>query len=174
MRKTAKVETPVTEAEYNSALATFSDSSAKLRVINAELEEAINKLREAKATEIATLTAVQSESFETVQKYCVDNSEILFAKKKSIETVFGTVGLRTGNPTLKTLAKGITWAMVLENIKNAKLKGYIRTSEEVDKEKLLADRTDPKVFKKFQTLGIKVVQSEAFYIELKAEEAAEV
>lgn len=55
-----------------------------------------------------------------------------------METAHGVLGFRTGTPKLKT-RKGFTWAAVLELLKEFN-PAYVRTSEEVAKDKLLADR----------------------------------
>lgn len=50
----------------------------------------------------------------------------------------GVIGFRTGTPKLKTL-KGFTWASALQLVKEF-LPGYVRQTEEIAKDKLLADR----------------------------------
>lgn len=46
---------------------------------------------------------------------------------------------------------------------------YIRTAEEIAKDKLLADRDKENVFELFPKCGVMVVQDEAFYVEPKKE-----
>lgn len=173
-RKSKKVETPVSAADYETSLALYANSTAAINKINADMEAKFTKIREEKQQELTMLLAQQEESFDTVQKYCEDNKELMFSdKKKSVDSVFGVIGFRTATPSLKTLAKGITWAMVLDNLKAMKLKKYIRTKEEVDKETLLAERTG-KIANKFSQIGVKVAQDETFFIDLKSEgESAE-
>ena len=87
------------------------------------------------------------------------------------------IGFRTGTPKLKTL-KGFTWASVLELAKEF-LPGYVRTSEEVAKDRLLADRdakltidgAEVPMVERMAKCGVQVVQDEAFYVEPKSEEA---
>ena len=86
----------------------------------------------------------------------------------------GTIGFRTGTPKLKTL-KGFNWASALELVKRV-LPGYVRTTDEIAKDKLLADReleavvigsSDESVpmSEALAGCGITVVQDETFYVE---------
>jgi phage host-nuclease inhibitor protein Gam len=93
-----------------------------------------------------------------------------FGDLKSIEFTHGTAGWRTGMPKLKTLAKW-TWDRVLEKLAALRMQDYIRTKQEVDKEKLLADREA--LAEKLPLLGVQVVQDEAFFVQPKREEQAE-
>ena len=52
------------------------------------------------------------------------------------------------------------------------LPAYIRTSEELAKDKLLADRELPEVAEYFPKIGVQVVQDETFYVEPKKENDA--
>ncbi|MFN4248944.1 MAG: host-nuclease inhibitor Gam family protein [Flavipsychrobacter sp.] len=169
-RKSKQVKAPVTHAEYERALAEYASTTSSIAKINAAIEVRVNKIREEKQQELNMLVAQQNEAFDNVQRYVEENEESMFKdKKKSIETIFGVLGFRTGQPSLKTIAKGLTWEMVVENLKSMKLKNFIRTKEEVDKEGLLNARNDKKVADKFQQIGVKVVQAETFYIDLKEE-----
>ena len=64
--------------------------------------------------------------------------------------------------------KGFTWAAVT-NLCKELLPSYIRISEELAKDKLLADRELPKVAEYFPKIGVQVVQEETFYVEPKKE-----
>jgi phage host-nuclease inhibitor protein Gam len=92
-------------------------------------------------------------------------------KKKSVDGSHGTIGFRTGTPKLKML-KGFTWNAVT-NLLGEFLPGYVRTTTEAAKDKLLADRNNPEVAELFPKVGISVVQDEAFFVELKKEENGE-
>jgi len=100
--------------------------------------------------------------------YALENQAELFAKKKSLDTVHGTIGFRTGTPKLKTL-KGFTWGAVTNLLKEF-LPDYVRTIEEPAKDKLLADRDNTEVSGLFAKVGIAVTQDESFYVEPKKEE----
>ena len=92
----------------------------------------------------------------------------------------GVIGFRTGTPKLKLL-KGFTWASALQLVKKF-LPGYVRQTEEVAKDKLLADRELSEVSfgdavktlkpmkEAMDDCGIQVVQDETFFVEPKSED----
>ena len=84
-----------------------------------------------------------------------------------MESAHGVFGFRTGTPKLKNL-KGFTWAAVT-NLCKELLPAYIRTTEELAKDKLLADRDVQEVAEFFPKIGVQVVQDETFYLEPKKE-----
>lgn len=168
----------VTREGADDAFARFAKADSQISKINAEIELQCTKVREKYAMKLAALGAERTLAFDTLNSYAVENKDALFAKKKSLEMAHGTIGFRTGTPKLKTL-KGFTWAKALPLVKEY-LPGYIRTTEEVAKDKLLADRDgtvtvggeDVKMTDEMAHCGIEVVQDESFYVEPKKEETA--
>ena len=92
---------------------------------------------------------------------------MLFTKRRSLETTHGIIGFRTGNPKLKN-RRGFTWAAVLELVKTF-LPKYIRQTEEIARDKMLADRDEEGMEELFAKCGVYVDQDEAFYVEPKKE-----
>ncbi|MCX7009660.1 MAG: host-nuclease inhibitor Gam family protein [Kiritimatiellaeota bacterium] len=88
-----------------------------------------------------------------------------FGARKSIDMTHGTVGFRTGQPKLKTLA-GWTWERVKDTL-GLILPDYIRTKAEVDKERLLADREA--LADVLRKVGVRVEQDESFFVDPKRE-----
>ena len=182
-RKKKTIITGVTADEANEAMASYAKATARVAKINAEMDLQFAQIREKHANELTDLEKERDAAFETLQAYATENQDELFAKKKSLDLANGTIGFRTGTPKLKTL-KGFTWASVLNLVKEF-LPAYVRTSEEVAKDKLLADReaeietSDTAQIEKKQVpmrelmakCGISVVQDEAFYVEPKTEDA---
>ena len=86
-----------------------------------------------------------------------------FGSLRSIETLHGVAGWRTGGPSLRTLT-GWTWDRVKETLKTMGASGYIRIKEEVNKQNLISDRESigPE---KLREIGLRVVQEEIFYVE---------
>ena len=172
----------ITTEQANDAFAQYAKADAQIQKINAEIELQCAKIREKKADELTRLDAEREQAFGTLQAYAMENQAELFTKKKSLEMAHGTIGFRTGTPKLKTL-KGFTWASAL-NLVREFLPGYVRTTDEIAKDKLLADRDcryieidDPTdtmgtpMLEKMAQCGITVVQDETFYVEPKKEEA---
>lgn len=182
-RKKKVIITGVSREAADEAFATYAKSDAQLQKINADIELQCAKYREKYADRIATLSDEREQAFETLQAFATENQAELFAKKKSLEMAHGVIGFRMGTPKLKTL-KGFTWASALQLVKRF-LPGYIRQTEEIAKDKLLADRDGKVVMEVSDSAtavevpmsdvmiecGIQVAQDEAFYVEPKREEA---
>ena len=155
---------------FNEALASYAGADAKASRLTAKMDEEITKIRDKYSSDLDTLKATKDTNFEIVQTYCTENPE-QFTTKKSLDTVHGVVGFRTGTPKLKLLAK-TNWNKVLDNLK-AYLPSYVRTTEEPAKDRLLIDRNTPEVADNLAKVGLCVAQDETFYIDLKKEELAE-
>ncbi len=159
----------ISQEQANDAFATYAKADAQIQKINAEIELQCAKIREKQADRLSQLDAEREQAFDMLQAYAVENQAELFSKKKSLDMAHGTIGFRTGTPKLKTL-KGFTWASVLQMVREF-LPGYVRTSEEVAKDKLLADRDEEGMYDKMAKCGITVAQDETFYVEPQNEEA---
>ena len=154
--------------EAEKAFAEFAKADAEVQSINAKMDVEMTKIREKYADKLAELEETKEKNFEIVQAYATENKEELFIRRKSIECVHGTYGFRTGTPKLKTL-KGFTWGAVV-NLCKEFLPEYVRTTFEVAKDKLLADRDKEEVNQHFEKVGIQVAQDETFYLEPKKED----
>ena len=181
-RQKKTVISGVTKEAAEEAFATYAKADAERAKITAEIELKCAQIREKHQDRLSQLQATQDEAFDTLQAYATENQPELFSKKKSLEMVHGTIGFRTGTPKLKTL-KGFTWASALQLVKRL-LPGYIRTTGEIAKDRLLAER-DAQIAKPGEPLspgvtlrevmidcGITVTQDETFFVEPKKEEGA--
>lgn len=169
-RQKKTVITGVTRDEAEQAFASYAKSDASINKINADIDLQCAKIREKYQDKLASLTCDRECAFDTLQAYATENQTELFAKKKSLDMAHGTIGFRTGTPKLKTL-KGFTWASALNLVKEF-LPDFIRKTEEVAKDKLLADRDVEGMSDKMAKCGILVTQDETFYVEPKQEESA--
>lgn len=172
----------VSREAADEAFATYAKSDAQIQKINAEIELQCAKIREKYADKLAALGDDRDKAFDVLQSFATENQAELFTKKKSLDMAHGTIGFRTGTPKLKTL-KGFTWESAKTLVKKF-LSDYIRTTEEIAKDKMLADRFaqvirpgDPlgpgvPLTEVMAECGIQVVQDETFYVEPKKEEAA--
>lgn len=190
-RQKKTVVTGVTREQAEDAFSRYAEADAEEEKITAELELAVVKLRESYSMELMTLKKDKEDAFGVLEAYAREQKDTLFSKKKSLEMAQGIIGFRTGTPKLKA-KKGFTWAGVLTLVKE-KLPGYVRLTEEVAKDKLLADRdgevahfsgnppsgepsggvtgTGTRTMRDAMAeCGIEVVQDETFYVERKKEE----
>ena len=158
----------ITAEQANDAFAQYAKADAQINKINADVELQCAKIREKHADELTRLSDEREQAFDTLQAYAVENQAELFTKKKSLDMAHGTIGFRTGTPKLKTM-KGFTWASAL-NLVREFLPSFIRTTEEIAKDKLLADRDAEGMGEKMAQCGITVTQDETFYVEPKKED----
>lgn len=158
----------VSREQADAAFAQYAKAAAQSEKITAEIELQCAKIREKYANQLAQLDGEKETAFETLQSFAMENQAELFTKKKSLDMAHGVIGFRTGTPKLKTL-KGFTWASALQLVKEF-LPDFIRTSEEIAKDKMLADREVDGMMEKLAKCGIQVAQDETFYVEPKKEE----
>lgn len=162
-RFSKKLTKEVSPLQFEEALATYTKAETEETELLDKLNMEMIRIRYKYADELAGLEVCKNNALEIVQAFCREQKEQLFGKKRSLHTVYGTVGYRLGTPKLKTLA-GNTWSNVLEQMKE-KLPAYVRVTEEPAKNKLLADRAKAQVAPLLQDVGLKVVQEEIFFIE---------
>lgn len=158
----------VTREDAENAFSSYATADAKQQRLTAQMDVAITRIREKYQDDLSTLQEIKDEKFAIMQTFAMEQKDVLFSKKKSLETVHGILGFRTGTPKLKT-RKGYTWASVLNLLKEF-LPGYVRTIEEPAKDRLLTDRTIPEIVELFPKVGIYVDQDETFFVEPKKEE----
>lgn len=171
MARTKKtVVSGINREQAEQAFADFAAADAKVQNLTSKMDIEMTRIREKYAEQLAELETKKSEAFDLMQAYAVENKDELFSKKKSVESAHGVFGFRTGTPKLKNL-KGFTWAAVT-NLCKELLPSYIRTSEELAKDKLLADRELPEIVEYFPKIGVQVVQDETFFVEPKKESDA--
>ena len=162
-RQKKTIITGVSREVADEAFATYAKSDAQIQKINAEIELQCAKIREKYADKLAILGAEKDKAFDVLQSFATENQAELFTKKKSLDMAHGTIGFRTGTPKLKTL-KGFTWEAVLSLLR-LHCPDYIRTTEAVAKDRLLADREADGMSEKMKAVGICVVQDETFFVE---------
>ena len=171
MARTKKtVVSGISREQAEQAFADFAAADAKVQNLTSKMDLEMTRIREKYADQLAELSATKEKNFDIMQAYAVENKEELFSRKKSLESTHGVFGFRTGTPKLKNL-KGFTWSAVT-NLCKELLPQYIRTSEELAKDRLLADRENPDVVSYFPKIGVQVVQEETFYVEPKKESDA--
>lgn len=159
--------TGVTREQMEEAFGQYALADAEVQSITASMDQQFVAIREQHADRLAVLEEQKSKALEVMQIFATENREELFSKRKSMETAHGVIGFRTGTPKLKT-KKGFTWAAVLELLRKFG-RDYIRATEEIAKDKLLADRDSDECQQLMEDCGIIVAQDETFYVEPKKE-----
>jgi len=164
-RITNKVTEGISGPQFEDALSAYAGAVEQESKVLSLLEAEMKRIRDKYNDELTYLQTRKKSSFEIVQTYCREQKPNLFAQRRSIGTRHGVVGFRLGTPKLQTL-RGVTWQAVLDKLKE-KLPGYVRTSYEPAKDQLIADRHVAQVAALLPELGIRIVQDESFYVEIK-------
>lgn len=163
------VHTGISGEQMEQAFADFAIADARIQAITSKMDVEITRIRERYQDDLTKYGTMKEQSFDILQAYATENRAEMFSKRKSLETVHGTMGFRIGTPKLKPL-KGFTWGAITNLLKEF-MPSYIRTTDEVAKDRLLADREDPDVAVQFAKVGVYVDQDESFFVEPKKEVA---
>jgi phage host-nuclease inhibitor protein Gam len=157
----------VTLEQAQDASAKFAHAAARLSMIEAEMNERINKIRNEYYEEIVRLNEEKASQSAILEAYGIDQKEN-WGRKKSFELFHSIIGFRTGSPKV-VKDKKFTWEGITELVKE-QFPSFIRTHAELDKEAIIALRDDALFQKLKKACYLDVVQSETFYVETKSEE----
>lgn len=163
-----------TFADADQALLKIADCEQQLQKQEAEMNEQIQKIREAFEMNTYLVRTSKAMLEKELEKFCINNKHE-FEKQRSKELVHGIAGFRTTPPKLALLNRKYKWETVLELLKNFKWAvEYIRTKEEVNKESILAAYSGKEIDDtKLAAVGLKVDQQEKFFYAIKWEKIPE-
>lgn len=163
-----KLSSLKSRADADAAVSRLVDRQIVAAGVHITMEARLAEIRGMYAEELGALGQEISELLDQVEAWAVANPGE-FPPKKSLELTHATIGFRTGMPRLKPI-KRTSWERILDLIKaESRLRKYVRTKEEVDREGLIADR-DALGPETLETIALKVVQDETFFIDPKREE----
>lgn len=169
-RKSVKISRTPTKAEALELVKQHSEAVHKLEILRTKMDGELDKIRKKYTDQMAALQTAANESFASIQQYAMEVRDDEFATKKSQDWGVAVVGFRIGAPATK-LRKGFTWASVMTLLKEKDLRQFLRVKDEVNKELMLEYREDDQMADQLSQCGVVFDQSEAFYIDVKQEEA---
>lgn len=166
-----RIKKTVVQAPEKNELPTIANqvanSQSKLKRIESDIEQQVQKIRLKYQAQIDTLRSDIQEGTSKLEAYALDNRDE-FEKKKSQDVVHGIIGFRISTPAVK-LRRGLS-KKICSVLDEMGFTQFIRTKQELDKEKILSTRQDQEMMKKLENLGVTVEQKETFYFEPKEEE----
>ncbi len=151
----------MTREDVEATLREICLATARRDEAAARMEEELTLVRERFETSIADQAAAVKEGEERLQAWADAHPEA-FASQRSVAMLHGTLGYRTGLPTLKTL-RGVTWERVIALLKQNELAHYVVVKESPDKDGLIGDREmigDDGL----RALGMRIDQAERFFV----------
>ncbi len=187
--KNKRIKAPAltTRIEFDIHVGSIATMTTELRAMEAERDADIQLAQQTNAIEIGELQEIINAKASLCEKYADEHrAELLPGKIKSAETPLARFGFRLGNRTVALLKKGCSWDAAVIILKSLKLAGTVRTVEEVNKETILARTNDDGQLATsdeelakgekaarmpLSTIGLKINQSESFFIEPKVEGA---
>lgn len=177
LRVLADIPQPKPIRSYDDAdqtLLEIADCETQLTRQEAEMNEQIQKIRDAYEQNTHVVRAVKASLEKELEKFAIMN-KVDFEKSRSRELVHGTIGFRNTPPKVALLNRKYKWETVLELLAKVRFgKEFIRMKEEVNKEQLLASYAAKDIDdQKLASVGIKVDQTEEFFSKIKWEEIPE-
>ena len=145
--------------QADEAMLSLARLARKIKGIELDAQENIDVIKANAANEMEPLKVTKKELENALCAYATMNKDQLFTKgRKSLETPYGAFGWRKATKLL-TIAK-MNLADVLERLRELDITDAIKTKESVDKT-AMRGWTDAKL----QTVGMRRVVSDEFYIE---------
>lgn len=170
MTKRLKASSFSTRAEFDRALDDIAGLQVDLRAAEAERDTEIQAVRDMHEREVLKISDKLKATILLAEKFAESHRAELFpTEKKSAETSLANYGFRIGNPTLCLLNRKWNWEGVLNAVKAAFPKQFIRTTEAVDKDALKAQLKPEQL----ATIGCRIDQTESFYVEAKEQPIAQ-
>lgn len=171
--KTQKQSTIKTADQLEEQLSQYSEQQNRIKALETDLNERLRLVREEYEGRFTAANAAATLIFDDIELWAAEHPDS-FIKRKSLDLLHGTVGFRTGQPRV-TLPRGVKEDVVVREMQEAgDVNAWLRTSVELDRAGMIAGwqgddcATVQELLGRF---GIKVVQSERFYIEPKTEDA---
>lgn len=167
-KKTKPAPAIATREQLEERMGDYARAAIEINRQTAMMNKTIAGIRERYEPVFAALDESAGAALADLEAWAALNPGD-FGARRSIELLHGTIGYRTGQPTLKTI-KGVRWADVLDRLRSM-FPGWIRTREEPDKEAILSARDDLGA-DGLRSIGCKVEQTERFYADPRLDEPA--
>lgn len=184
MTKRLKAKPLTTEADFIRTINEAASLQSKAATLIAERDARIVEIQNEYAEQLSPIENEIDKLVALADGYAQSHRDALLPKgKKSVELAIASYGWRTGNRTVKLLSR-MTAEGVIAMLKGAGLGAYVRQVEEIAKDKILSDCKDDKTLHmhrvsvttadedadvSLSSVGLKISQSETFFIEPKAE-----
>ena len=160
-----------TQAELLETVAQVAREMLVERDLKNAMDTELQLVRDKYQADLAAASGFIEAQTELVAEYCTQHPDLFAKDRKSLDLTHAVIGFRTGTPKVKLVNKRWTMAAALEAIKARKWFQFVRTSEEIDKEKIIGARAEVGN-DELKTVGLEVTQTETFFIEPKLEEQA--
>jgi phage host-nuclease inhibitor protein Gam len=169
MRTKKKATVLINKEELPEQMRKFAFATSRIKAIEAEIEIEKQSLVKKYGAKLLVLNQDRDDAVDALQAFAEHHRDELFTTKKSMDLSHGIIGFRKGTPKVDKDKKAKSWEEIIAEVKLID-EIFIRKSEEVDKEQIIAHRDDDEVMEKFEAIGIRVKQDDNFFVEAKVEE----
>lgn len=163
-REKKKLIINVNYDEAQEASAKYAEVSARLGVIEAQMNERINRIRDQFQEEVIQLAQEKERQMEVLETFAKEQKGN-WGKRKSYELLHSVIGFRTGTPKV-TKDRKFSWDDVLDMVKE-KFPSLVRVKCELDKEAIIAMREEQQFQDLQKACFVDVIQDETFFVEAK-------
>lgn len=167
-----KVEAPkiATREEAEQVLHDIAIAVNARRKVAADMDAEILVVKNRCQPHLTKLDEQIEADTNRLASFATDHPDIFPKDRKSVQWLAGKFGFRTDTPSLAPVSRAFTWQKILGVIALKRLRKFIRTKAEVDKDAILARCGTKEKPTKFQRtmlplLGLKLVQEEKFFVE---------
>lgn len=162
---------PQTLADVEALLAQVAASDAATRKVTAQMDAEITRIREKYAAVLDHERALREAAEEQIASWA-ELHKADFGDRRSMALTHGTIGWRLGNPSVKLRAR-VKADQALEQVK-VRMPEYVRVAEELDKAAILSAYTGNALTDAaLEACGLRIAQTERFYVEPKSEEVTQ-
>lgn len=142
----------------------------KINALDAEMNAELIAIRERFEQAIEAAKNEAKKHAKLVEAWAMDNPDEFPPDKKSVEFPCGTIGHRTGTPTVATIG-GWTLGRALKVILAKGAREFVSVKETLSKESILAAFRKKEITTDWlREVGLEVRQNEKFFIDPKLEE----
>ncbi len=150
----------------------FAEKQIAINAAEAAMNAELVAVKERYENEIVSLKNEQKIHAKKIELWAMENPQEFDNDRKSIEFLCGTIGHRTGNPSVATIG-GWTLARALKVVISRGMRDFVAVKESLSKEAILAAYREKKIDAgTLRTLGLEIRSAEKFFIEPNLEEVS--
>ena len=148
----------------------YAETQNQINALDAEMNKDILAVKERFEARIEELKQKAKVHAKLIEGWAMDNPDEFPADKKSVDFPCGTIGHRTGTPTVATIG-GWTLGRALKVVLARGEKRFVATKESLSKEAILTAFRKKEISAEWlREVGLEVRQNEKFFIDPKLEE----
>lgn len=183
--KRLKFQTIANTDEFLLVVNQIADFQASVALLGAERDRELQNTHARYAARLTGLDDAIAAKLAQADTFARNHrAELLPKGRKSLELAQAVCGFRIGNRTVKLIGRKTTPGGVIAQLKAAGLTAYVRTTEEIAKDRILVDAADDATLplpatadatakpatgsrQSLASLGLAIARAETFYVESK-------